>query len=112
MPDYEYDCMPCASRYIKTRSIKERSEVIPWDVAIRTGSILKKYKEEETKRQLLETGTGIRVKPHMRRAHWHGFWKGPRSGQQTFFLRWVLATPVNMKLCDDNIPAVTHAVQN
>lgn len=23
MPDYEYDCMPCASRYVKTRSINE-----------------------------------------------------------------------------------------
>lgn len=23
MPAYEYDCMPCAERYVKTRGIKE-----------------------------------------------------------------------------------------
>lgn len=23
MPTYEYDCMPCATRYLKTRSIAE-----------------------------------------------------------------------------------------
>ncbi len=29
------------------------------------------------------------VKTHLRRAHWHGFWKGPRSGERTFFYHWI-----------------------
>lgn len=96
----------------KTKSgivIKERSEIIPWDVAIRTGSILKKYKEEEIKHSNTISETGSRVRPHMRRAHWHGFWKGSKSGSQTFFLKWLLTTPVNMKI-GDHTPVVKHDV--
>ncbi len=29
------------------------------------------------------------VKTHLRRAHWHGFWRGPRTGERAFFYRWI-----------------------
>lgn len=28
-------------------------------------------------------------KPHLRRAHWHGFWTGSRDQQQKFVLKWL-----------------------
>lgn len=36
--------------------------------------------------------TGRSVRPHLRRGHWHGFWKGTRKenrDQQKFFLKWL-----------------------
>ena len=29
------------------------------------------------------------VRPHLRRAHWHGFWTGPRDGQRRFRYKWL-----------------------
>lgn len=46
-----------------------------------------------------ETGHAIReshnrakidgVSPHIRRAHWHGYWKGPRDGERVFIYKWL-----------------------
>ena len=36
--------------------------------------------------------TGRTVRPHLRRGHWHGFWKGKRKenrDHQKFFLKWL-----------------------
>jgi hypothetical protein len=38
--------------------------------------------------------TGRRVKPHLRRAHWHGFWSGPRDGERRFGYKWLPPTVV------------------
>lgn len=35
-------------------------------------------------------------RPHIRRAHWHGFWKGPKSGMRSFFYKWIPPIPVNL----------------
>jgi hypothetical protein len=48
-------------------------------------------------RQAGETSepTGRKVVPHLRRAHWHHYWVGPRSGPDRHLeLRWVLPTMV------------------
>jgi len=34
-------------------------------------------------------GPGGTVRPHIRRAHWHGYWTGPREGTQTFVYHWL-----------------------
>lgn len=33
--------------------------------------------------------SGRTVKTHLRRGHWHGFWKGPRSGVRNFIYHWI-----------------------
>lgn len=43
-------------------------------------------------------GSGSRKAPHMRRAHWHGYWTGPRDGQRDFSYRWIPPVPVNEDL--------------
>lgn len=35
------------------------------------------------------TGTHASPRPHIRRAHWHGFWRGPKNGERTFALQWL-----------------------
>jgi len=33
---------------------------------------------------------GVRtVRPHIRRAHWHGYWTGPRDGERRFVYHWL-----------------------
>jgi len=33
--------------------------------------------------------TGQTVRTHLRRAHWHGFWTGPRTGKRQFRYKWL-----------------------
>ncbi len=44
-------------------------------------------------RKQVHSHDGRGVTPHIRRAHWHGFWTGPRKGPQAadqkFVLRWL-----------------------
>lgn len=40
--------------------------------------------------------TGRTVRPHLRRAHWHGFWKGPRDGERKYVCRWLPPIMVNV----------------
>jgi hypothetical protein len=34
-------------------------------------------------------GTGTKVAAHVRRAHWHAYWTGPRDGERRLSLRWL-----------------------
>lgn len=48
----------------------------------------------KAKREAFEHApTGRHVSPHIRKAHWHGFWTGPRKGPQSvnqkFVLKWL-----------------------
>ena len=36
-------------------------------------------------------------RPHIRRAHWHGYWLGPRAGDRRFELRWIAPMAVALK---------------
>jgi len=64
-----------------------------WDVGARMGAALRAaYAAEET-----GAGSGhAGPRPHVRRAHWHGFWSGPREGARRFDLRWLPPIPVNL----------------
>ncbi len=54
-----------------------------WSVGERIGKTL-------LGRQAREPGQeGRTVRPHFRRAHWHGYWSGPRSGEQRFRYNWI-----------------------
>lgn len=37
-----------------------------------------------------------KVRGHIRRAHWHSFWHGPREGERQLKLRWMHPTLVNL----------------
>lgn len=55
----------------------------------KTGAMLRKARREAFEHE----PTGRTVAPHIRRAHWHGFWTGPRKGPQAvnqkFVLKWL-----------------------
>ena len=42
--------------------------------------------------------SGRTVRPHIRRAHWHGYWKGPRdSDEREFIYKWLPPTVVSSR---------------
>jgi hypothetical protein len=55
-------------------------------------------------------GTGARVEPHLRRAHWHHFWAGSESRQDGHLrLRWVSPIRVNADLSEERLTVVRPA---
>jgi hypothetical protein len=46
--------------------------------------------------------------PHIRRAHWHSFWLGPReaAGERRLAIRWLPPTPIAVSTPEELIPAV------
>lgn len=62
------------------------------------GEQLRRAREEYVRR---ETPRGT-VAPHVRAAHWHHFWRGPREGPRELVLRWL--APIFV-LLDDEPPA-------
>ena len=85
-----------------------------WDVAVRVGQAIRAAVAAETEPEAAKSGpAGSReVRPHIRRAHWHGFWTGPldRPAERKFELRWLPPIPVKVKDVDD-LPAVIRDVE-
>lgn len=87
-------------------------EVRTWDVGVRIGSSIRKYRNEEALSSNetdidKEPGTHASPRPHVRRAHWHHFWVGPRDGDRKLILRWLPPIPVGVQ---DDGPVVIHKV--
>lgn len=60
-----------------------------WNLGTTVGEKIRDYRDRSHK-------DGYRLKPHIRRAHWHGFWKGPRDGEREYFLKWLPPIPVGV----------------
>ncbi|HEX6939337.1 MAG TPA: hypothetical protein VF158_07985 [Longimicrobiales bacterium] len=79
-----------------------------WAVGARVGAALRAARGAAERAE--GEATGRRVRPHVRRAHWHTYWTGPRSGEQTPVLRWL--HPILVAGGDvDELPAVVRAVK-
>ncbi|EOV4287844.1 AcrVA2 family anti-CRISPR protein [Escherichia coli] len=80
-----------------------------WDVGLRIGAALKTESCPSGPSGDSQSSQGT-VRPHIRRAHWHGYWLGPRDGDRTFDLRWLPPVAVNVKE-NEPLPAVLHPVK-
>jgi hypothetical protein len=88
-----------------------------WDVGVRLGAALRRaYQAQQT----AQTGTGGHVRPHVRRAHWHGFRSGPMktpdgtpigAESRQFALRWLPPIAVNLDDVGD-LPATIRPVRS
>lgn len=65
-----------------------------WDVGTRMGAALRRAYHAQ--QQGGSEGQGSVVRPHIRRAHWHGYWVGPKNGPRKFDLRWLPPIAVNL----------------
>lgn len=65
----------------------EAPHVRLWSAGATTGEALRQA-------TAISEDTGRKVSPHLRRAHWHGFWRGPIDGERKFFVKWLPPTLV------------------
>jgi len=75
-----------------------------WQAGFRIAQWLRRAREaRDIARGEGEGGqSGAAVVPHVRRAHWHGFWTGPRDkpDARTFSIRWLPQIPVGFSVED------------
>jgi len=71
-----------------------------WDVGMRLGAALQAAEVDDDSEP--RGGTHAGPRPHIRRAHWHHYWSGPKSAQE-ISLRWLAPIAVNV---DDTHPLV------
>jgi len=68
-------------------------EKTTWLVGYRIGAALRQvYQNREDKESA--GGAHASPRPHIRRAHWHSYWTGPKDGQLKIVLKWLPPTLV------------------
>ncbi len=73
-----------------------------WEVGYRYGAAVRA-------RHAPSTTAGAAHNPpraHIRRAHWHHYWTGPRDGERTLALRWIAPTLVGAQDPEQLIPTI------
>jgi len=112
--------MPTVPSHPKTRVRMSGQVDVPkepriWVVGERVGAAIRKYrnKEEGNAQTAAQAnkGTHASPRPHVRAAHWHHFWTGPRTGERKLVLHWLPPIPVGMNEYDSDMPAVIHKVK-
>ncbi len=88
-----------------------------WDIGVRIGPALKRAKMSEHEAQE-RTGERSHASPrsHIRRAHWHHYWIGPRNEpeKRNLILKWLPPIPVGISELDGNemeMPAVIRPIR-
>jgi len=104
---------PAAPR--QGRKLIAAHNITEWMVGARVGAALRVGKPANREGEPGRTTPGSYplVRPHMRRAHWHTYWMGPRSApdHRVPVLRWIPPTPVAVQWEDvAKLPADTHRV--
>ena len=90
------------------------SEVRNWEVGVRYGNAYRKWKsKEEMNHSSVSTGTGKKVRPHSRRAHYNYYWYGKRDSADRVLKRvWIDELFINVdKDKTEELPVVIHKVK-
>lgn len=70
-----------------------------WDVGVRISYLLKKHKGGKQPTVVNEAGHSTSPRPHIRSAHWHSYWTGPRDAvypKRKVIVKWLPPIPINM----------------
>jgi hypothetical protein len=105
--------------YPKPKKTKTGLHVYPpdrpthWLVGYRLGTALRNAEADWRSEE--PTSTHARPRPHIRRAHWHSYWVGPRNEAtaRIVVLKWLPPIAVNVQDVDDlttTVRDVGHAV--
>lgn len=108
--DYTRPQWPRSKRTKQGWRMFAADKLVVWDVGVRIGAALRRaYQDAETEQHELLASGRARPRAHIRRAHWHGYWSGPRDGERRFDVRWMPPLPINMR--DGDLPATIHEVK-
>lgn len=94
------------------KTIKDKySEIRKWDVGIRIGSAIRTQNKIREQGENKTDSGHQSPRPHMRRAHWHHFWTGPKAQpeERKLILKWL--SPMAVAVGDDETPVVIHKVE-
>ena len=69
------------------------SNATEWDVGYRIGASLRLARREAGEPR---GGSRASPRPHIRRAHWHSYWTGPRAGRRRLILKWLPPIPIGV----------------
>jgi hypothetical protein len=105
--DYPRSERPRAKRTKQGWRLFPAKAPMTWEVGLRIGAALRRHAETASHAPVTanEPGTHARPRPHIRAAHWHLYWTGPRSGPQTPLVRWIPPTGINLDL-GETVPVV------
>lgn len=67
-----------------------------WSIGGTLGETLRAVASDDTRSK----ATHASPRPHIRRAHWHGYWRGPLKGSRSFSLKWM--PPIAVSLGDND----------
>lgn len=85
-----------------------------WDVGVRIGAAIRRAQSSVESESRGATGTHASPRAHIRRAHWHSFWRGPRDPQRAdarqLSVQWLPPLPINVEDVAD-LPATIRPVQ-
>lgn len=104
-PDVERHDQPSGYNYRKEKGSIPKEHRL-WDVGARISHVIRKYREEE-KEEGKRGGrgdSGHTVRPHVRCAHWHKYWVGPRDEvfpKRKIIVKWLPPIPVNLRWQDE-----------
>ena len=87
-----------------------------WDVGVRIASVIRKYKDRkanlDNNEMIICEGNHMSPRPHVRSAHWHTYWTGPRDAsfpERKPVLRWLPPIPVGIDWKKE-LPTSIHPV--
>lgn len=106
IPDFENRPQPNYHPRKKRTYPPEKAKV--WEVAGRLGAAVRKAQSIETSPSTDGEHRSSK-RPHIRKAHWHGFWTGKRNEVQKFILKWL--PPLAVK-AENNIVTTIHKVKD
>ena len=104
--DVEEVYSPSPSLSAETVRRKHLSTATWREVGYHIGAEIRKHARYES----TGGGDGRKVRPHMRRAHWHHFWRGPKNGNRELFIKWLPPIVVNADGGED-VEATVHKVR-
>lgn len=112
MPEIEH---PSKRRCI-SGSIRGPKEPRVWDVGVRIASVIRKYRQRhddnDMERRIVANGGHVSPRPHVRSAHWHTYWVGPRNAEfpeRKPVIKWIPPIPVGIDWKKD-LPTSIHTV--
>ena len=103
-------------KFPKPKNTKKGHRLFPpykpntWDIGVKMGAALRRGKENTNQEGIGTSGrvgeAGAPKSPHIRRAHWHTYWTGPRDqpDKRDFHVKWM--PPIAVK-ADTGDPSVT-----
>jgi len=100
---------PKAKRTKKGERLFPPAAANTWEVGYRIGAALQRAREAGGAPRDPAGGESTARRspaPHIRRAHWHSFWLGPREGPRELVVKWLPPIPVGVRDGEAAVPVI------